>query len=1075
MIAGVTGRLIASAFLETRTAEALVPSHAGTSVNAALRQAVESCGPASPLRTILQAGAVPLMRALGFESCTDVREHPFGATATLMGQGGSIPLLITTYASRFDPLWPHSIVCARECGCGWAILYNAVALRLVDAGRPELRRHIEFDLDLAATAAGVAALWLTLAERSLCGSGARSTRALVDQADMHSAAVCRSLREGVLDASTEVLDALLRARRRRGDGSLHDSFEQALTIVYRLLFLLFAEARALVPLWHPVYRQSYSIDVLRTAAEAAGRTRGLWEALRAIARLAHSGCNAGDLRVTPFNGRLFAPSRTPLAERADLDDEKARRALLALSTRSGGAGAVRERIVYRDLGVEQLGAVYETLLDYEPIADGASVTLRPESGARKATGTFYTPQPIADYVVRRTLAPLVEGRTPAEILRLRIVDPSMGSGAFLVAACRYLADAYETAALAAGDWQPEEIDEAERTLIRRRIAERCLYGVDVNPMAVQLARLSMWLATLAADRPLSFLDHRLTVGDSLAGTWLTLLRRPPRAHNRRDRLEPTLFDAASARDALRDALPVRFALESTPNDTLSQVRAKEHAHAALCRAGALTRWKQAADAWCAPWFCEGIPPRAFTAVIDTLLHASDTLPRHLADRYVASAADTARAHRFFHWELEYPEVFFDAGGTRLDNPGFDAVIGNPPWNIVHADAASLLRFVRTSGVYRVPGDGHANRYQLFAERALALTRAGGRIGLVLPWGFAADHGSAALRRHLLDRADVDALVAVDNHRGVFPIHRSVRFVLATATVGRSTGTIGCTFGIDDTSALQANGESGGPRHAVQMTPALLERLSGPSLAVPYVRTPMDLAIAERAAALFPSLADPRGWDASFGRELNATEDRALFRSGRRGWPVVEGKHLSPFRAALDTVERSVAPGDARRALPDGRCERPRLAYRDVASATNRVTLIAAILPPRCVSTHTLFCLRTPLPAAAQRFLCGMFNSLVVNFLVRLRVTTHVTTAIVEQLPIPTWDTAPEAAAAIAALTRTLSRSHRVEPFARLNALAARLYQLTEEEFRRVLETFPLIESSERSRAFEIFRSLSARR
>src|SRR5207245_8127089 len=145
--------------------------------------------------------------------------------------------------------------------------------------------------------------------------------------------------------------------------------EQALTIVYRILFLLFAEARALVPLWHPIYRESYSVETLRDTAERSPQPDGLWDALRAITRLAHAGCRAGDLRVTPFNGRLFAPSRTPLVDRRDLDDEAARRAVLALTTRPAPDRSGRERIAYRDLGVEQLGAVYETLLDYEPRAE----------------------------------------------------------------------------------------------------------------------------------------------------------------------------------------------------------------------------------------------------------------------------------------------------------------------------------------------------------------------------------------------------------------------------------------------------------------------------------------------------------------------------------------------------------------------------------------------------------------------------------------------------------------------------------------------------------------------------------
>src|SRR5581483_8578285 len=342
-----------------------------------------------------------------------------------------------------DPLWRSAVTEALRRSCPACLLFNGTHARLVDAARVYSRRFLDFDLDtIASDARSIAALQLALSP---------ALPSLVDASDRHRAGVCRSLRNGVLAASHDVLLALTAGGRRRRNTSLDDSFEQALTIVYRLLFLLFAEARALVPLWHPVYRRSYSVEALRAIAEQPTRSSGLWDALRAMTRLAHAGCRAGDLRVTPFNGRLFAPSRTPLADHTELDDAKARSAIVALSTRTAAGGRGVERITYRDLGVEQLGAVYETLLDYIPRRDkNGRVTLERESTIRKATGTFYTPQPIADYLVRRTLAPLVNGRAPDEILQLRIVDPAMGSGAFLVAACRYLAGAYEAALVESG-------------------------------------------------------------------------------------------------------------------------------------------------------------------------------------------------------------------------------------------------------------------------------------------------------------------------------------------------------------------------------------------------------------------------------------------------------------------------------------------------------------------------------------------------------------------------------------------------------------------------------------------------
>ena len=576
------------------------------------------------------------------------------------------------------------------------------------------------------------------------------------------------------------------------------------------------------------------------------------------------------------------------------------------------------------------------------------------------------------------------------------------------------------------------------------------------------------------------------------------------------------------RAALRAAVPVRFSLESTPTDTIEQVRAKERALAAIgARGAAVSRWKRIADAWCAAWFnISAIPSAAFGALADAILTGAGALPMRAVEQMLAAAEGVRARCHFFHWELEFPEVFFDADGGRLANGGFDAVVGNPPWDMIRADAgsagecararadaAAVVRFSRGSGIYRAQSDGHANRYQLFVERAIDLTRAGGRIGLVLPSGLATDHGSAALRKLLLTRSDVDAIVGIENHRGVFPIHRSVRFLLVTASKGSPTSEIACRLGIDNPADLESAGELPAQTRdwfPVRLTPALVERLSGPDLAIPAFRSATDVTIVERAASLFAPLGSAAGWGASFGRELNATDDRDALQPVDRsvGWanisggvganpagslelanpagrgrrkpdfktlPVVEGKHLDPFHARLGTVAYRISAAEAQRRLPSNAYLRPRLAYRDVASATNRATLIAAVLPGGCVSTHTVFCLRTRLPLEAQHFLCGMFNSLVVNYLVRLRVSTHVTTAIAERLPIPTREQVPSAFGTIAALARLLARRVDRAAFGRLNALVAKLYQLSHADLTHVLATFPLLPEEERDEVLQDFR------
>jgi hypothetical protein len=1087
VIPGLSGPLLSELFVESQLAPFPIEP-ATLRYLSRWRRAGLQFGPASSVRALLDGAAAPLLAALGFGAPTAaaVAGATIAANVPAPGGDGVLTVLVTPFGSRLDQFWRTAVVESLRRGSPWAFLFNGCAVRLVDAEHTYARRFVELDVDLGTADPRTASVLDSLLRRAVA-RGTRGTTALhdfVNESDRHAAGVCRSLRLGVLSASTNLLGALTGSRR---PVPLGDAFEQSLTIVYRLLFLLFAEARALVPVWHPVYRESYSVEALRAAAERPPGSAGLWDALSAMARLAHAGCEAGDLRVTPFNGRLFAPAGARLSARRGLDDEAARRAVLALSTRPSARG--NERISYRDLGVEQLGAVYETLLDYQPrvvssteggARVGPRIGLERGSGVRKATGSFYTPEPIAAYLVRRALGPLVHEAPPNRILSLRIVDPAMGSGAILVAACRFLADAYEQALVEAGACHPADLADADRAAMRRAIAERCLYGVDANPMAVQLARLSLWLTTLAADRPLTFLDHRLRTGDSLLGVPLAHLVRRPRRLRRTPESDLPLFGPEDVEPVLRALVPVRLSLEQTPDDTLQQVQAKERTFADLNRRGApLADWKRVADAWCAPWFGQ-VPAEGFTALADAILGGRGALPPAATGTYLDRVSAIAAERRFFHWELEFPEAFFDADGRPRERAGFDAVIGNPPWDMVRAegqstrqDALATLRFTRDSGLYTAQSDGHANRYQLFLERAIALTRPGGRIGLVLPSGLATDHGSARLRRRLLRECEVDALVGFDNRRAVFPIHRSVRFLLLTATTASTTRSILCRLGEQDPSALATSGD-GAPDadwYPVRLTPALIERISGEDLAIPDLRSPADVTIVERAAALFPALGSDSGWGVRFGRELNATDDRKHLQAGGEGLPVLEGKHLRPFSVDATARRLTIPAATARRLLAMRGFEHRRLGYRDVASASNRQTLIAAVLPAACVSTHTISCLRTPLPMARQHLLCGLFNSFVVNYLVRLRVTTHVTTRVVEGLPLPRVEDAPSACRDIGALARLLSRRWNGDDAARLNALVASVYQLSPAELRHVLETFPLVPSPDREATLSRFLAL----
>jgi methylase of polypeptide subunit release factors len=1127
-VRGLSGSLFSLQFLQEQLPSALEGELGEAEREPARRRArsvltgLAELGPASSVRAIFDRAAGPLVNLLGFHAA-GVDALPSGLLMCTLGPSGGIGLsnvsivfLVAPWDASLEGAWRDAVTAGIATGAAWALCQNGRDLRIVDARRSFSRKYLEFTLDLVLRDAGAfAVLWgLLRADAFARRGGAVIDRALA-LSDAHQVSVGAALECGVR-ASVKELTSALGPR----------AADQALTIVYRILFLLFAEARGLVPMWHPTYRRAYAIGAL-TEQALTGSSRGLWSALQATSRLAHAGCHAGELVVTPFNGRLFEPARTPLGESRRVSDTTVRSVLLALSTVSGDGG--RRRVSYRDLGVEQLGAVYESVLDLTTVDRPATKRGRATSGIRKQTGSFYTPRSLTEYLVRRTLHPLIERRSAREILSLRILDLAMGSGAFLVAACRYLADACERALVRDGedlvevlsppdrpDRDPDKLNHLRNlrpsAALRRAVARRCLFGVDLNPTAVQLGRLSLWLATLAANRPLTFLDHRLRDGDSLVGASAAdLLRQPPGINAGPRRRTGALDDGARLFDdtdllerSLGRTAVGRVRIAEDPDDTVDAVRGKERALTALAGRGApLARWREVADLWCAAWFWpdpSGAPDRReYDALAAEIGGGTRVLPSRHANGRLALAAATALERRFLHWTLEFPEVFFDAAGAPLPSAGFDAILGNPPWEMLrgdHRDAAALVRFTRRSGLYLLQGRGHANLYQLFLERALTLLAPEGRLGLILPSSLALDQGSTALRRQLLERSAVDSIVGFENREAVFPIHRSLRFILLTATRGRCSGAIACRFGERDPRALDRIPDGGAPRDAfpVTLTPQLLARLSGDQLVIPEIRTQTDLRIAEKAAAA-PPLGSVQGWRARFGRELNATDDAEAFGppirpfdaapgrpelvEGRHGsgqagegLPIVEGKQLAPFVVDLRGSRFSLPTNEARARLGGDRFTQPRLAYRDVASAGNRLSLIAAIVPAGCVTTHTVFCLKGAMPATDQRVLCALLNSYVANFLVRQRIGTHLSAAIVERLPVPRPARGSIAYADLERLTCRLEADpDNVDAAARAQARAAALYGLTEDELSHVLDTFPLVPADRRAAVLSAWRAL----
>ncbi|MCZ2115227.1 MAG: BREX-1 system adenine-specific DNA-methyltransferase PglX, partial [Anaerolineae bacterium] len=495
-------------------------------------------------------------------------------------------------------------------------------------------------------------------------------------------------------------------------------YRNSLLLLYRLLFLFYGESRGLLPMGNDEYRRrsvtalanAMSLDV-ENSREHPPMTREYWGRLRELFRIINGGDAALNewLDVPRYNGGLFDPSRHPFLEDHFVGDAYLVRAIDYLARRRvsrDGQYAGRERVDYRTLGVRQLGSIYEGLLEYKvSVAKEEMVSVRSKSkevwlparerpkgnvierkkpgelylstdkGERKATGSYYTPDYIVKYIVEQTLGPLVEaaktkaeeGRDPAgqferAILSLNVLDPAMGSGHFLVDATNYLARALATSELA-GSQSVSDPAESDLTYWKRRVVEACIYGVDKNELAVELAKLSLWLETVAADKPLSFLDHHLRHGDSLIGARLADLAGPPtparpekkRPKDKGDAEQESLFDESAFTTGAGLAVAGAMTIEGMLTDDLDDVHAKERIWAEI-RDTHLGRWRRLADLWVSAWFGNAMSAAEYRDLARRIQGVPGGL---MSDEQAAAFLEhpAAVANDYFHWELEFPEVF----------------------------------------------------------------------------------------------------------------------------------------------------------------------------------------------------------------------------------------------------------------------------------------------------------------------------------------------------------------------------------------------------------------------------------
>ena len=527
-------------------------------------------------------------------------------------------------------------------------------------------------------------------------------------------------------------------------------YHHSLIVLYRLLFLFYAESPRRGKSLLPVDRENYEPYSLINMVEEQLRKRhprtlakelsGFWGKLRSIFRLIDKG--SPSLGIQAYNGKLFSDEAYPFLAQKELSDWHLAAALKNLSLDDYGLyGEIR--VDYSPLSIRQLGTIYEGLLEHKLVYENGKVTLLPTSRERKETGSYYTPDYIVKYIVENTLGPLTENASPEKILSLKVLDPAMGSGHFLVEAVDFLGKALASARAGGEEYTEEDLEKA-----KREVVTRCIYGVDLNPLAVELAKLALWIHTAAPERPLSFLENHLKCGNSLVGADPDYLGGPPPQRGRPEKEAGGIFNEVFKK-SLVGPLSLITQIEAQPEETAAQVHEKERTYEnALDK---LRPFKQVADAWVAFFFDGRMSKwkksrreRAWSDLLAWLSSPHETKPSSCAGRVALAIGQNLSAERrFFHWKIEFPEVFFS--DERKDNPGFDAVMGNPPYGIRIDE--NERRFI---GVNFENGTPDSAAY--FLELALNLTRRGGNFGMIVPKSIAFYHEWKRIREILLNRS-----------------------------------------------------------------------------------------------------------------------------------------------------------------------------------------------------------------------------------------------------------------------------------------------------------------------------------
>ena len=985
---------------------------------------------------------------------------------------------------------------------------------------------------------------------------------VLEAARLHQVKVTGELRRQARQAISGFINAL----PDRGGLDAATLWREALVLVYRLLFILklespaepgagfsFASAR----LWRGALSPNQALGPLvrRHLDQGHDTGRMLEAGLRSLFAVFRDGLSCSELRITPLGGALFGAAATPLLDRIAWG-EPAVAILLDRLIWIAPNGGERMRVHYGSLDVEDLGSVYEGLLEQEPgIATEPMIRLRRgkreavlpaaagapdiEPGAfflrsgmgRKASGSFYTPNGFVRFLVRETLDPMIaalcplDDPHPARLLTLRIVDPAAGSGHFLVQACRHLADALlaacrvcderglhdRIAALPDPDnslaaYLPSRgySEPRARAICRRLVAVNCLYGCDRNQLAVELAKLSLWLESYAEGLPLTFLDHRVVNGDALSGPFFHSLATLPVNGGV---LDPLLARGVADRlaAALRLARRLVAALNASIGRDVDDLGSKQAVKQRLD--GLLWPLRQLARTWAGAAMLRDRD--ADDVWLGLAAHVAETglWPDRLNQRQAALLAAGANA---VAWDLMFPEVFPN---------GFSVVLGNPPWDVVlpntkdfvadfdprvldaptrtqraaieqavlsrpgvtaafEAYRAGFDRLKRVADrLYRhqrirvgsAPTGGSLDLFRLFAERNMELAAADGMIGVLMPSAFHANEGSSGVRRLYLDQTELRWCLSFENRRRIFDIDSRFKFDLIVARRPGPTYSLRCGF------YLEAIEDAQDPARIMNYTRTFLKLAGGASETPLELRGMQDLRLAQTFFARPERLA---GWCAEhglrFGNDLHMTADAALFRpAGGAEMVLHEGKTFHQYSDCWDTSPRY---GVTAAGLPPAVARASgyyRLVFRDIARSNDERTMIACIAPFRVVFGHTATVEKTPWarPNADALLLCAVFNSFAFDWLARQKAATHLSLYLLDALPMVRFGEVACRFLAHAALLlscrhagyRALWREQvggaRVGPadrrtlLARIDAVVAHGYGLDRDGYARVLGGF----------------------